>query len=75
MPSYTKGCRSSEGAFAVETEETKEREETQWCQGGRGCELTSSLEQAVGRHQRKISPGVGRDLSNTVRGILLRLEQ
>lgn len=69
MPACTGGCQNSERVFAVETGEREETVEVHWCQAGRGCGLTSSLEQAEGCHQKKISPGVGRDLSNRAREI------
>ena len=67
VPACTGGCQSYE--VVLEKMESVETVEVHWSPGGRGCELTSSLERAVGCHQRRISPGAGRDLSNTVRGI------
>lgn len=52
--------------FEAETEDTEGKEEAPGWRGGTECELTSSSEQAAGCRQRRISTGVGLDLSNRV---------
>lgn len=60
--SCTEGCQSLEVVAGLETEVKVEAPRRR---AGRACELTSSSEQAVECHRRRISSGVETNLSST----------